>query len=606
MVCIIFSTLLLPTCHAFASVCRTNSGVQRSSTKTSHYHRISHLDAITKRQTFILDGAELSYYVKTLAKTNDKLSGDINIVASNILPDVAPRSPKKRNRVGAMTFVTANLDEDVNLKNGTTLQKDTQIIGVEAPSSLNTTDDSREIFTIDGDLQLYKDSIAILPPKISPADAISTATTSLLGVHCSQKKGGKMVIVGGGEYALFLARALAGLGNRVSLVTARPAWSTPSPSEISPKNKELMEILPPAVGPMSLGFALAIGEFDTLIDTLGDELGMGRARTVVDNDIVNEGRFIEQLKELHGCDSYISTLTRSQQYVLSKGLLFARDPVIRYQNEVEKLTSKYQVLPPPVGFGSTLQRLLDENIIYSSDQNESGSNDKKDNFVRGWSLSDLTELNAWPKEGPGRFGFPVVDLSMSAVKKKALVISKKKDASVDAKSSNRTQTNEGSIHTDNIETTELEIYKRTSKATDNPYITSINSASEMNEQIMEPKRNCILFITASYCQKCKRMLPQINRMARISSESTSDVLFAHADISGPRGKQLGKVLNADKVPSVIVFRKGEHVKAKWDEGSIVVEKNNLKRLEHVAKALETGERNVDLYDILSSESLVKK
>ena len=223
------------------------------------------------------------------------------------------------------------------------VEKGTQIIGVEVPPSSSDTvtvdDDSQEIISVDDeDLHLYKDSIAVLPPKVSPADAISTAAASLLGVHCSgirsrrrkRNEKEKIAIVGGGEHATFLARALVVVGNEVALVSAQPPWSLPTPSEIDVSSKggnnSVAEVLPPAVGGMSLRFAAAIGEFDTLMDTLGDEAGMGNARSVVDGGrSSDDGRFAKQLEELHGCTNYLSTLTRSQQYVLKEGLLFARD-----------------------------------------------------------------------------------------------------------------------------------------------------------------------------------------------------------------------------------------------------------------------------------------
>ena len=130
----------------------------------------------------------------------------------------------------------------------------------------------------------------------------------------------------------------------------------------------MVQVLPPAVGSMSPGFAAAIGEFDILIDTLGDEMGMGRAMNVVDNNYMEEGQFLKQLNKLHGCNTYLLMLTQLQQYVLKKGLFSARDPVIQYQKELEKLvTNKYHnILPPPSGFGSTLQRLFDQSIIFPS------------------------------------------------------------------------------------------------------------------------------------------------------------------------------------------------------------------------------------------------
>jgi len=595
---------------------------------------------VTKRQTYILDGAELSYYIKCLAQTYDDLA--------DLLPNVAPRSRQKRNRVGAISFATATLDKELEQDDGKRwMGKGTQIIGVEVSSS-HTMDGAREIVSINEDLQLYRDSVAVIPSTLSPADAISTATISLLGVHCSTSslpsstEEGKVVIVGGGEYASFLAKAHVGLGNKVSLVSARPNWSLPSATDIaSSANQDMVQVLPPAVGSMSLGFAAAIGEFDTLIDTLGDEMGMGRAMNVVDNNYMGGGRFLEQLNELHGCNTYLSTLTRSQQYVLKKGLFFARDPVILYQKEVEKLvTNKYHnILPPPSGFGSTLQRLFDQSIIFPSNQNENGSHENKANFVRGWSLSDLTELKTWPSEGPARFGFPVVDLSVSSVslRRKAMTAAassskdsrsvssgkadtKKKEAEDSTKqkeSSNNHTEEEEADNTDIIMTVPksnnanatIKVTKRApskTAASSNPHVTTINSASDLNHQIIEPKRNCILFLTASYCQKCKRMAPQFNRIARLSSEATPDVHFAHVDISnGPRGKQLGKVLNAEKVPSVIVFKDGVRIEGKGDEASIVIERNNLKQLEEVARVLESGERNVNVESLLSPE-MVKK
>ncbi|KAL7530032.1 hypothetical protein ACHAXR_005986 [Thalassiosira sp. AJA248-18] len=633
----------LPSCHAFAPAASTRS-THAQHRQTHHRHRRRRislsLHAVTKRQTFILDGAELSYYIKSLSQTTNAPSdGGAAAGTATELPNVAPRSPKKRNRVGAMTFVTATLDKDINHRNGTLwLEEGAHIIGVEVSSSIgNSTtasggdnDDSREIISIDGDLRLYQDSIAVLPSKLSPDDAISTASTSLLGVHCSSlpsllenDRKGKVVIVGGGEYALFLAKALVGLGNQVSLVSARPSWSLPSPTEVaSSKNKDLVEVLPPAVGKMSLGFATAIGEFDTLVDTLGDEMGMGSARTLVGNDFMHGGRFLEQLKELHGCNNYLSTLTRSQQYVLKKGLLFARDPVVRYQRERDLVL--------------LCNNYWDQNIIQASGQNENGSHKSKANFVRGWSLSDLTELKTLPMEGAGRFGFPVVDLSVTSValRKRALADSlnnkEKASSSDDAnkveeestkqksllnESSNNAHAVDYSNNTDIMITTPkstanntIKITKRPSKPTtsSNPYVTTIQSASELNQKVIESKRNCILFLTASYCQKCKRMSPQFNRIARKTTESTSDVLFAHVDISnGPRGKQLGKVLKAEKVPSVIVFQKGDTVQVEGDEASTVIERNNLNRLEKVATMLGSGERIVNINALLSSETVKK-
>ena len=93
----------------------------------------------------------------------------------------------------------------------------------------------------------------------------------------------------------------------------------------------------------------------------------------------------------------------------------------------------------------------------------------------------------------------------------------------------------------------------------------------------------------------------------MSSESASDVVFAHVDISnGARGKQLGKILGVEKVPSVIVLQNGHPVKVDGDETWTVIERSNLNRLEKVAELLESDERNMNVDALLLLEETVKK
>jgi len=417
-----------------------------------------------------------------------------------------------------------------------------------------------------------------------------------------------------------------------------------------------------------------IGEFDILIDTLGDELGIGRAMNIVNHhhnndeneDNMGSSRFTQQLNDLHNCQTYISTITRSQQYVLKNGLLFARDDVIRYQNEIESKIStssrrSIQSLPPPSNFGNTIQTLFNDNVIYKSNSNENGNNVNKDVFVRGWSLSDLTELKTWPMEGAIRYGFPSVDINVSNLGQRHRIGRQKIKSNVNireiqAETTKRAKNialvveeldldddeelmihekqqhdhsgedesthiiSESISNSTTIKITNQRSHTTSSRQTsNNPYITSISSASELNQQIIESKSNCILYITASYCQKCKRMTPQLNRIARLSSEESSSekskkVLFAHVDISnGPKGKQLGKILNVNKVPSVVVFQNGEQIKTTSGSNnngnkasSIVIERHNLNQLGEVAKALEKGDVNVNVNALLRREETIKK
>lgn len=288
------------------------------------------------------------------------------------MPDVAPKSPKKRNRVGYLTFVTAVAEEDIywdgrddednNYVGKPWISKGQRFIGVEVgecgcPSNTtgtasltsaaaiaeNSAAKERATICIDNNSTfLYRDSIAILPPSpkiVSDADAISTASVALLGVHCAlppgaidrlqfannksgeesedkvkesvakvEDKRGRSVIVGGGDYAIYLCKAMVACGIQTYLVSDRPKWSLPSANELLPKGTKMkqakkdtmVEILSPSVGQLSLGFAMAIGDFDSLVDTLGDEMGVGRLRSVVQGASGVSG-FLAQMQELHGC-----------------------------------------------------------------------------------------------------------------------------------------------------------------------------------------------------------------------------------------------------------------------------------------------------------------
>eukprot|EP00986_Skeletonema_menzelii_P011240 scaffold5735_cov154-Skeletonema_menzelii.AAC.1 len=691
---LLFSLLQYYSCLSFSPppLIQQRNTIPSSSIR-QHQQLLAPLNAITKRQSLILDGAELSYYMQSLAA---ELDGDCG--GTTPLPDVAPRSLKKNKRVASITFVTAVLEEQIVQKNGEIVETGTRIVGIEAVQQQEEEQQqqqqshSRGIITIENNVQLYQDSIAVIPPSLkasSDADIISTAAAALSGVHFSSssssttKRKKRAVIVGGGDHAIFLAKALVALNVKTYLVTARPTWSLPSPQDITGRSgrtgsfsekENLIEIMSPAVGSMSLGFTMAIGEFDILIDTLGDEMGKGRARSIVNTGIGQSSSSLQQWKELHGCTTYISTITRSQQYVLGKGLLFARDAVIRYQEEVEsKLTTTttssssslpnkkkgggvIPSVPPPRNFGATIQSLLEKHVIYPAGSNEVGSQGGKSTFVRGWSLSDLTELKTWPRasEGAGRFGFPVIDLnaapgiirrpsmkeepkkgvveSAAAVEKTvdsedgnnkvgANVVVTKEPPSTSSELTSAESMMETTVNATNTTSTrQIKVTKSSTTKiapSNNPYVTTIHSASELNQDIVEAQRNCILFLTASYCQKCKRLTPQFQRLARkLSSHSSPNnssspkndvVLFAHVDISaGPKGKQLGKLLNVEKVPSVIVFQNGNQVEIDGEESSIVMERGNMNRLEGVVDILDKGESRLKLKDLLSVQEAIQK
>ena len=59
----------------------------------------------------------------------------------------------------------------------------------------------------------------------------------------------------------------------------------------------------PSVGPLELGFAAVVGEFDSLLDTVSDEAKLARMR-VRDGDIMSDlvgSGVVAELRKQHKC-----------------------------------------------------------------------------------------------------------------------------------------------------------------------------------------------------------------------------------------------------------------------------------------------------------------
>lgn len=277
---------------------------------------------------------------------------------------------------------------------------------------------------------------------------------------------------------------------------------------------------------------------------------------------------------------YISTVTQSQQIVLNEGILFARDPVLEYQKEIEKIDvifedetaesddeeseSPCMELPPPTNYGPIIQKLFDFKIIYSTDRNENGSHKKKKVFVKGCSFPDYAEREIWPSDSTDgasvRFGFPAINELAFEVKVEKLM---------------------GSTRTKPAKKKK----KKKKKVQENPYVFEIESLHDITEEIVNAEKDAILFISAPYCKLCRTLSPQYTRMARMfKEEKGSDLLFAKASSAGKSGKQLTFTLNVDSVPTFILFKKGQ----KYGQPFGVV-KVPSKKLEKAIGYLVSGE-----------------
>ncbi|KAL7490228.1 hypothetical protein ACHAW6_016017 [Cyclotella cf. meneghiniana] len=242
------------------------------------------------KQTYIYDGGELQSFLLYSNRSN---------------PSSLSSSLDASDSIGCVTFVTSQTS------NG-------KCIGVLASSS-----SSLEVEQWEG-IDVYKHTVAKIPVGISDNDAMSTAAACLVGIHCGAPRvvgvggsgeeegfySGKAVVVGGNEYASFLAEGLAVLGIETFLVSNGAA-------KMKQKGVKIMK---PAVtndeDDDEIGFAAAIGRFDSLIDTIANE----RKGSMISDD--GGSSVIELLQSKHQCNKYISTLSKSQNIVKKEGVIF--------------------------------------------------------------------------------------------------------------------------------------------------------------------------------------------------------------------------------------------------------------------------------------------
>eukprot|EP00979_Chaetoceros_neogracilis_P008515 scaffold1895_cov222-Chaetoceros_neogracile.AAC.6 len=190
----------------------------------AHRTRITELQALRKKQTAIYDGAEFISIASVLAAdaeekaatgNNDDDDDDDDDVYENTFDKLPSR------RAGYITFVTGTIKGK---------EKGHRVLGIQVDP--DTVIDEDFLVEIDDDVYIKNDSLAIIPKGISDEDAIYTASASLAGIYCSlpvddlvapshvDKK--KAVVLGGGDYACFVAKALDSLGIDVTMVTTRP------------------------------------------------------------------------------------------------------------------------------------------------------------------------------------------------------------------------------------------------------------------------------------------------------------------------------------------------------------------------------------------------
>lgn len=553
------------------------------------------LCVLAKKQTAIYDGSEFLSIASVLKKQQEGAS-DLLEESQSLEPTVVGAVADDDDdddsnkdmlpyqvptmRAGFITFLTGTVE---NVENGITssssvgvsVGSNEKVLGIEMDA--NTCTDKTSLVQLDDNVYIHKDSMVIIPKGISDYDAISTASAALAGVYCSfgavdEKKSEapkKAVVLGGGDYACFIAKALDCLGIQVTIVTTRPMSLKDTP--LNPLYRSNVDAMPPAVGKDEMGFSEALGDFDAVIDTLGDEANLQRVKYLDDGieRVFGEGDrgVAAKLRRVNKCQRYISTLTKSQEIVLEEGILFAREPVLKYQKDIEKVDEifgkvektkdldqqkkqeeqdmemeqeeRYTRLPVPMQYGKMIQKLLDSKVIFPTDRNENGSHKNKDVFVRGCSFPDYAEIEIWPADSTDgatvRYGFPAIGELTLETKLDKMMGSARKKSSTNKKKRPKEK-----------------------RIQENPFVLEIDSLEDVKEEIVNCKKNAVLFVSAPYCKLCRSINPLFTRMARISKEEKqSDLLFAKASSAGKEGKQLTFTLNIDSVPTFVLFKKGQ-------------------------------------------------
>jgi len=495
------------------------------------------LQAVSQRRTFIFDGGELESFL---------LHGNTGESTGSAAA----------TKVGSLTLVTGSTQEDPSQR----------IVAVQT----NTNDINANYETVSmGDVDVYTHTIATIPQKVSEADALSTAAAALVGIHCAIPKvggvggsdnsndvfyTGKAVVVGGNDYACFVADGLATLGIEVSLV------STGSPRA---KNDGVYVMKPSDLDDdyEEVGFSTAVGEFDSLIDTISNER---KGMLITEDNPYGGSTVLKLLQSKHQCNKYISTLTQSQQIVKNEGVLWGPGKANDHVKKMESISlARCASLVPSLGFGSaTLQTLLDSNVLFSIKSNDP-------TVSRGWALKDFWEETSWPRDSSGmgiRFGMPAEeeeDLDEQFRREQERMQTRIRVGS------------EVGGGMDDTETTKQVLIDQT-----NPYVMQIAGVDGLAQEVVSKQKDCVVFVAMRSCRTCKGINPVFTKLAR--ERGSDELMFAKADATGATGKALGRQLGVVSVPSFVLFRNGVRY------GAVPASKLPSERLDQALNDLTEG------------------
>lgn len=367
---------------------------------------------------------------------------------------------------------------------------------------------------------------------------------------------------------------------------------------------ESVSISQPGVGDLEIPFSSALRKFDAIVDTLSDESSgnsQDNSSTIcilgseygTDRETCNSA-VISQLNKQNKCHRYISTISTSQMKVRDNGILFGRGQAEKYIQGIvrkfqaqgtrpllETLPAIYEPAPPPKCFGTkTLQILFDAGVIYKSNKDALRRN--QDILVQPWNLNDFFELVTWPRDSEGgniRFGLPTVE-DIDSMITEMLDEDENGIAFATPVGLGSTTSRSGTA----IPSSLPEMSTDVSGDRKNPYVIEVESLADLNDEIIRPKKDCILFLSAQYCRTCKYLAPQYTKLARSNSLNDGDLVFAKTNTVGKVGKEVSKALGVDAVPAFVLFRDGERFGT-----TLSVSRMPSKKLNAALELLTTGD-----------------
>lgn len=124
------------------------------------------LNAVSRRQTFVLDGGELQSFL-------------LHTANRNVVTPAAGTAGRDSDRVGCLTFVAGTAAAAAD--GGSPSTPPRRVVGVEK----NGDDDYYDALSLVDGVRVYEHTVATIPGGVSDGDALSTAAAALVGIHCA-------------------------------------------------------------------------------------------------------------------------------------------------------------------------------------------------------------------------------------------------------------------------------------------------------------------------------------------------------------------------------------------------------------------------------------